>query len=46
MPETNIGKRGEANNVGVKINHGLTGREVLRELIWNVLKLIAIDIDL
>lgn len=41
-----IGKRGETNDIGVKINHGLTGREVLRELIWNVLKLITIDIDL
>lgn len=46
MPETDIGKRGEANDVGVKINHGLTGREVLKGLIWNILKLITIDIDL
>lgn len=41
-----IGKRGKADDVGVKINHGLTGREVLRELIWNVLKLLTIAIDL
>lgn len=34
MPETDIAKRGKANDVGVKINHGLTGRGLSGKLAW------------
>ena len=34
MPETDIGKRGKANDVGVKINHGFTGRKLSGKLAW------------
>jgi hypothetical protein len=34
MTKMDIGKRGETNDIGVKINHGLTGRGLSGKLAW------------